>query len=82
MGDILDASVQAPIPAENISGIGVAGPPAEPPEEEVTEAAPEEVTEAAPEEVAEAAPEEASSIQRETAEYSEEYLGRNVDIEA
>ena len=74
MGDILDASVQAPIPAENISGIGVAGPPAEPPEEEVAEAAPEEV--------AEAAPEEASAIQRETAEYSEEYLGRNVDIEA
>ena len=66
MGDILDASVQAPIPAENISGIGVAGPPAEPPEEEV----------------AEAAPEEASAIERETAEYSEEYLGRNVDIEA
>jgi len=66
MGDIPDASVQAPIPAENISGIGVAGPPVEPPEEEVPEAAPEET----------------SAVQRETVEYSEEHLGRNVDIEA
>jgi hypothetical protein len=65
MGDISDASVQAQIPAENISGIGVAGPPSEPPEEEVSEAAPED----------------ASTIQRETAGYSEEHLGRNVDIE-
>ena len=57
MGDIPDASAQGPIPAENISGIGVAGPPAEPPEEEVTESAPEET----------------SAIKRETTEYSEEH---------
>jgi hypothetical protein len=66
MGDIPDASVQAPIPAENISGIGVAGPPAEPPEEELTEVVPEET----------------SGIEGETTEYSEEHLGRNVDIKA
>lgn len=66
MGDIPDASVASPIPVENISGIGVAGPPSEPPEEEVTEAVPDET----------------AAVQRESAEYSEEHVGRNVDIEA
>jgi hypothetical protein len=54
------------MPVENISGIGVAGPPSEPPEEEV----------------AEGATEEPAAVQRENAEYSEEHVGRNVDIEA
>jgi hypothetical protein len=66
MGDIPDASVQAPIPAENIHGIGVAGPPSELPEEEVTETAEEEVT----------------PVRRENAEYSEEHLGQNIDVKA
>ena len=66
MGDIPDASSPSPIPPENISGIGVAGPPTEPPEEEVREAAPDET----------------AAVQREGAEYSEEHVGRNVDIEA
>ncbi len=66
MGDIPDASVQAPIPAENIYGIGVAGPPPELPEEEVTEAAEEE----------------AAPVPRENAEYSEETLGQNIDVKA
>ena len=66
MGDIPDASLQSQMPVENISGIGVAGPSAEPPEEET----------------AEAALEETAAVQRESTEYSEEYLGRNIDIEA
>jgi hypothetical protein len=65
MGDIPDASVHVPIPAEDIIGLGVAGPSAEPPEEEVTEIVTEETT----------------VIQQETTGYSEEHLGRNVDIE-
>jgi len=66
MGDIPDASLQSQMPVENISGIGVAGPSAEPPGEEATEVA---------------ASEEAA-VQKESAEYSEEHVGRNVDVEA
>jgi len=66
MGDIPDALLQSQMPVENISGIGVAGPSAEPPEDET----------------AEAAVEETGAVQRESTEYSEEYLGRNIDIEA
>ena len=64
MGDIPDAAGQAPIPLENIQGIGVAGPPAE------------------QDQAAEMPAEDASSIQRETPEYSEEAVGRNIDVEA
>ena len=67
MGDIPDASVQSQMPVENISGIGVAGPSAEPPEEEAVE---------------EVSTEAASAVQRETIEFSEDHLGRNVDLEA
>ncbi len=66
MGDIPDASLQSQMPVENISGIGVAGPSAEPPEEEA----------------AEVAADETAAVQRESAEYSEEHVGRNVDVEA
>jgi hypothetical protein len=66
MGDIPDASLQSQMPVENISGIGVAGPSAEPSEEET----------------AEVAVEETAAVQRESAEYSEEHLGRNIDVEA
>jgi hypothetical protein len=66
MGDVPYGLVQAPIPAENIYGIGVAGPPPDLPEEEETEAAEEETT----------------PVQRENAEYSEETIGQNIDVEA
>ena len=66
MGDIPDASLQSQMPVENISGIGVAGPSAEPPEEDV----------------AEVSAAESEVVQRENAEYSEEHVGRNVDVEA
>jgi len=62
MGDIPDASLQSQMPVENISGIGVAGPSAEPAED--------------------VALDETTAVQRENAEYSEEYVGRNVDVEA
>jgi hypothetical protein len=64
MGDIPDGASTAPIPAENIVGMGVAGPPAEQPEEEVEETTQE------------------GTVQRESVEYSEEGVGRNVDVEA
>ena len=66
MGDIPDASLQSQMPVENISGIGVAGPPADPPDEEA----------------AEIATDETAAVQRESEEYSEEHVGRNVDVEA
>jgi hypothetical protein len=66
MGDIPDASIQGQMPVENISGIGVAGPPAEPPQEEGEEVSPDET----------------AAVQTERGELSEEHIGRNIDVEA
>ena len=67
MGDIPDASLQSQMPVENISGIGVAGQSAEPSEEDAVEEVPAEV---------------ASAVQSENIEFSEDHLGRNVNLEA
>ena len=65
MGDVEYATVYyAPVPAEQVRGIGVAGPPTVQPEEEVQDVTQQE------------------AVQRESAEYSDEAVGRNIDIEA
>ncbi len=64
MGDILDSSYTWPLPPENVTGIGVAGPPADEdrvPEEEMR-------TE--------------NNVQTENSEFSEEGVGKNIDVEA
>jgi hypothetical protein len=66
MGDIPDASIQSQMPVENISGIGVAGPSAEQPDEET----------------AEVAVDETAAVQTESGEMSEEHIGRHIDVEA
>jgi hypothetical protein len=63
MGDIgYDTYYYAPVPAEQVRGLSVAGPPAEPPEDRNAD--------------------RGEAVQRESAEYSDESVGRNVDVEA
>jgi len=65
MGDVVYTTVYyAPVPDEQFIGLGVAGPPAVQPEEEVQEVSPD------------------GAVQKESAEYSDEAVGRNIDIEA
>lgn len=66
MGDIPDSSSTWPLPPEVVTGIGVAGPPAdeaEVPEEEVNEVSTE------------------NAVQTENSEFSEQEVGNNIDVE-
>jgi hypothetical protein len=63
MGDVAYETVYyAPVPAEQVLGMGVVGPPVDQTEEQ--------------------APSSEASVQRESTEYSDEAVGRNVDVEA
>jgi hypothetical protein len=63
MGDVAyDAVYYAPVPAEQVLGMGVVGPPVDQPEDQDSS--------------------REASVQRESAEYSDEAVGRNVDVEA
>jgi hypothetical protein len=63
MSDIAyDAVYYSPVPAEQVQGMGVVGPPVEQPEEQDSSSE--------------------SSVQRESTDYSDEAVGRNVDVEA
>jgi hypothetical protein len=63
MGNIgYDFYYYAPVPAEQVRGLSVAGPPAEPSEDVNADSG--------------------EAVRRESVEYSDESVGRNVDVEA
>ena len=67
MGDIPDSSSTWPVSPEVVTGIGVAGPPAD--ETEIPEEAVNEVS-------------TENGVQTENSEFSEEEVGNNIDVEA
>jgi hypothetical protein len=56
-----DTVYNGPVPAEQVRGMGVVGPPVEQPEDQGSS--------------------REASVQRESTEYSDEAVGRNVDVE-
>lgn len=79
MGDIPDGIEYTPVPVENIHGLGVAGPPVDGVEAEISAEVPVEIS---AEEEAAPPPEQVEEevIRRETAVNGDEALGRNIDV--
>ncbi len=70
MGNIPDSSYTWPVPLENVTGIGVAGPPAN------------EVEKPEQKEQVENTSQTEKVVQTENSEFSEEEVGNNIDVEA